>query len=637
MSSALIRHAFDAFARRQQRSSSWSRVLGEAPERRIDALELFSGLALTCRATLKDKLSILFYLFDSGETGVLTEDDLGTMISSCASVLRHLKLSLPISTDEAAFAAGAAFGHQDDGSCSNRELAHDVDEIDLSSFLTWAQRAELPTCALEMLELPHRLSRIVDLVSGKAGSILRGHIPETVAKCSSPKANSATGRNESSKGRVPAPRSGRANMLPLLQRGGGYLISRPFALTPSLGRIGPHSANALFEMGTSSHPTAEDSTWHVVVSVEERYGSRFSLVDSQPLNVRVGAPGVLQLSYLRAATDHRLTISWGVATETTKNGGVERKFPGGQHARAECSTLRFTTLPADSLMAGLNPDSETIVTSSSREEASSNKQRQCIALVSAWQQGACPPDEAQRLQPYPTNSSPGNTTRSKGVSVLISRGQRTSLESAESTRGLDPWWVTSTGSTVIDPPSSDQIDARVQLWPLPAPASGHKVSVPPTANNLGEYGAFPSREDVAPFCGEAVVRNEAPAGETAVPWARGGDVESGGIDLMVYLSPDWRAVEAVRRCFQVLRQCRFEIPTVREDGRRMASTEINKAIRSLVSRCFRARRGTLRYGARKSCAHIVLGNLQHPWLGLKEVSTWQCETCSFARELLRGR
>lgn len=639
VSSALIRRVFGTFARRRERSSSWSRVLGEAPERRVDALVLFSGLALTCRSHLREKLSILFYVFDSGETGVLTEDDLGAMISSCASVLRHLKLSLPISNDEAAFAAGAAFGRQQSrDTCSTTgggggcERECDVDEIDLPFFLMWAQRAELPSYALEILALPHRLSNMVDLVSGKARSTFRErYFPENAAASGSSNANSTARKKVSSdsasnqsstKRRLPTQRSNHANMLPLLQGGGGSLISQPHALLLYLGRIGPHSANALFEVGPSSFPTASDS-WIFVVSVEERCGSRFSVVDSQPLNVRVGEPGVLLLANLRAATDHRLYISSGVATERRQNGDVKRIVPRGQQTRAQCtgSTLRFTTLPADSLMASPGPDSKGNDTSSPKEKATSPKPRRCIELVSAWQQEACTFGAAQRLQPYPANVSTGHTLSSKGVSVLIIRGQRTCLESAERNREHCPWWSAAAQSAVRNPDSSDQTDARVlvQSWPLPAPASNHEAPTSPTTKTSGDRGAFSSVSGFAPFCGEAVVRNE----EKSVAWARGGEVESEGIDVMVHVSPDWRAVKVLQRCFRVLRQCRFESPSVREDGRRMVSAEVHKAVRSLATRCFRASRGAQWDGARRSCAHIVLGDMKNPWLGLKEASKGQ--------------
>lgn len=640
MSSALIRRAFNTFARRRERSSCWSRALGEAPERRIDALELFSGLALTCRAPLKEKLSILFYLFDSGETGVLTEDDLGAMISSCASVLRHLQLSLPISNDEAAFAAGAAFGYQqgwDTGSkndgCGDCKRECDVDEIDLPLFLTWAQQAALPSYALEILALPHRLSSIVDLISSKAPSTLRErYIPETAGNSNSTNASSTAGRKISSKntssqtpteGRAPAPRSNRANILPLpQQRGGGSFMSLTFALPPYLGRIGPHCANVLFEVSTGSYP-ASDSTRPVVVSVEERCGSRFSLVDSQPLKVRVGAPGVLLLSNLRAETDHRLTFSWGAAIGTTVTDPVTRKAPGCRDARrAECSTLRFTTLPADSIVTSPSPDGNSIYTWSSNGKITSTQQRRCIELVSAWHQGAYPFGEARVLQPYPTKVWSGHGASSNGVSVLFNHGQLTCLESIERNRGNDPWWGDTAGPKAISSHSCDRADPRVlvQSWPLQAPSSNDQGSVSPTGNNPGESGTFSSVADLAPFCGEAVVRNVVPAGEIAVPWARGGEVESGGIDLIVHLNPDWRAVHVMQRCFHVLRRCRLESASVREDGRRMVSTEIHKAVRSLVTRCFQARRRKQQEGVKRSCAHVVLGDLQHPWLGLDEVS-----------------
>ena len=629
MPPALIRRAFGTFARRRERSSSWSRVLGEAPEHRIDALELFSGLALTCRAPLREKLSILFYIFDSGETGALTEDDLGAMISSCASVLRHLKLSLPISSDEAAFAAGAAFGHlrtrvtgsPTDGGGECCELECDADEIDLSSFLTWAQRAELPCYALEILALPHRLSKMVDLVFGKARSTLRErYIREADGTSMSLNAHNTTRREVSrtspSRRRIPTQRSNHTNLLPLLQGGGDGSISPPFALPPFLGRIGPHSANALFEVDSSSFSDVSDSGLLIGVTVEERSGSRFSLVDSQPLHVRVGEPGVLLLSNLRAATDHRLTIYWGVANETRETRSVKRNVPRGQPTRANSRTLRFTTLPADSLMTSPGRDGKRVDASSTNEHIASTRLRRRIEIVSAWQQEACPFVAAQSLRPYPANVSTGHTF-SKGISVLINHGQRTCLESAERNGEHCPWWGVTARWAVGGCHSGDHTDARVlvQSWPLPAPASINDVSTSLTGNNPGDRDAFGSVSGFAPFCGEAAVRKKT----KALPWARGGELESEGIDVTVHISPDWRAAEVIHRCFQVLKHCRFESSSVREDGRRVVSSEVHQAVRSLATRCFRTRRGVLRDGARRSCAHIVLGGMQHPWLGLKEV------------------
>ena len=99
-----------------------------------------------------------------------------------------------------------------------------------------------------------------------------------------------------------------------------------------------------------------------------------------------------------------------------------------------------------------------------------------------------------------------------------------------------------------------------------------------------------------------------------VAWSSG----SGDIDVMVHLSPDWRAIETIRRCFHILEESRFESSTVREDGRSIANLEATKAIRSLFHKTCQFQRRTPSNPGRKSCAHVVLG-VPHPWLGLNEV------------------
>lgn len=651
MPATLIERAFDAFARRQQRSSSWSRVLGEAPNRRVDALELFSGLALTCRGTVKAKLEVLFFLFDSGETGVLTEDDLGAMISSCASILRQLGLSLPISSDQAAFAAGEPFGHQQSrtmgsttaGDCSDSGVEARADEIDQTEFLEWARRAELPARALELLALPHRISRTVDLISISARPLMRErYIPDSIATYSPAEILRTIGRELGSEHasnrpigerRVPALRLVRTKRLLLLGRE-STCGTRKFTVPPFLCRVCAHSATVMLEIGTGGTSTAEDSTWRVVISVEERCGPRFCSVDSQPIVLRYAEPGIILLSKLRAATDHRLKISWGTADNPKKLKGdvTVPVLPGGRHDTRGCTTLRYTTLPADSMMISASSESRINNTLSKQALRSERRRpvtavRRCIEFVSvsgaSFEKDACQSDEVHLLQPHPTSSSPGNPKRSSSVSVVICRGQRTSLGSTEKDRMFDQWLDAAAQSPAKATGSSHLTDVGmlIQSWPRHMPTRNDTLPLSSAAAGLEDVRS-PSTPDVAPCCGEAISRNELAAREKHhnSPWAGEGHVESGGIEFMVHLKPDWRAVEVVRRCFQILKQCRLESPSVRECARRMVSTEIKTAIRSLLSKCVRLKRRTLRDRARRSCAHLILGELQHPWLGLGEVS-----------------
>lgn len=613
-------------------------------------MELFSGLALTCRGTVKVKLAVLFYLFDSGETGVLTEDDLGAMISSCASVLLQLGLSPRISSDEAAFAAGEPFGHQQSraigsitaGDCSKSELEREADEIDQPEFLKWAQRAELPAGALELLALPHRLSRVIDLTSIAARSQLRErYSTKGITTCGSADVHRNIGRELGTKHtsnqsfharRVSEQRLVRTKRL-LLRGSEDTYPTLKFSLPPFLRRVGAHSASVMLEIDTIGASTANKSSLRVVVSVEERHGPRFCSVDSQSRVMRCGVPGVILLSNLRAATDHRLTISFGTrdSPHKTKNDVAVPVMAGGRHDTGRCTILRYTTLPADHSASSESRAGNVPLKPTFRSEIQRPIQarRRCIEFVSMsdgfLEKKPCPCDEVQLLQPHPTIGSAGdpNTSR-EGVSVVINRGQRTCLGSAEKNRLLDRWWETAEGSQTKSTSSSHLTDAGMllQSWPPPMPERNDALPVSSAAASLEEAITPSTTPDFAPFCGETASRNEVSEREEAhnLPWAEGGNVESGDIDLMLHLSPDWRAVEVVRRCFQILKQCRFESPSVRECGRRMVSTETLTAIRSLLSKCVRLDRRTLRDRARRSCAHLILGELQHPWLGVDEVS-----------------
>lgn len=637
MPSTLIRRTFDAFARRRQRSCSWSRARGEAPGRRVDALELFSGLALTCRATVKGKLSLLFLLFDSGDTGVLTVDDLGAMISSCASFLRNIGLCLPISGDEAAFIAGDAFGLEQgrivDSSRSGLEC--DADEISLPVFLAWAQRAELPARALELLALPHRLSRTVDLLLAKADSVLQErYVPgRKTTKYFSKVIENST--EECSPTRVSTP-STRKTILEQQKVGDDKnrrqrddsVRQRPLVLPPVLCGIGAHLAQIMLEVGAGEAQSIDALPWSFAVSVEERRGSRFFPVDSQSVALCRGVPGIIVLSELRAATDHRVKISWGVDddAETPRSKVALHSFHGDQHRRIECATLRFTTLPEDAVV--IHPASESKETLPLRQEPYPGKsctilaERRCIKLVSV---SACcretkvRPLEAPQL-PVPGQSSKltDNLTYRESVAVLVDYGKRTSLESADDNHAVDPRWIAS--AKPRDRSSNEMgSDVLMETWPLGSPRIDN-VQVPPATAERADVHAPTAVSDVAPFSGMVLYQTEESGGEAphSEPWAKGGAALSNNVDLIVHLSPDWRAVQVVRRCFHILEQCRFQSPSLREDGRRMISAKINTAIRSLLfkSVCEQSREQDR---ARRRCAHMILGSLQNPWLGVNEV------------------
>lgn len=204
--------------------------------------------------------------------------------------------------------------------------------------------------------------------------------------------------------------------------------------------------------------------------------------------------------------------------------------------------------------------------------------------------------------------------------MVVTYGQQTSLGTAENNRGRGPCWAPTAESPAEPPSTSDQIspDALMQSWPASAAMPNHKLPASPATT---EPEGSPRGPGLAPFCGEAIERSGLSSTGNArdLPWAGGGGSESGDVDVMLHLNPDWRAVETVRRCFDVLARCRLESPAVRQDGRRTVSTELRTCIRSLLSKCFSERRGARGSRARKCCAHLILGGLQHPWLGLDEV------------------
>ncbi|CAM9540792.1 unnamed protein product [Scytosiphon promiscuus] len=583
---SLIRRIFSSFARRLKSSGSWSRVLNEAPQRRIDALGLFSGLALTCRATINDKLAIMFALFDPSESGTLTEDDLGAMVSSCASFLHHLGLSNPISNDEAAFAAGAAFDRQQAWAASSAATLCGTtsseprcypDEIHFLAFSNWARSAELPTRAMGLLELPHRFSRVVDLVSAKAGSLLRERFLPWMngSRGVSTKVHAVASNHQCAEQRAPASSpvaSAFAQRMAVDRRQRGNSVgldTQPFVLSPFLRRIGPHGASITLEVG------------------------------------RNGAPA-----------DHRLRMSWGVASRTSRR--KDHAIPqSARHPGAKRTTFRFTTLPADSAMMALpsqNP-AESLSTGTSPAAC-----RRCIKLVSM--EDARSWDALQLFRVETVRTSKGGAAHGGYVSVFVRHEHVTSVDSPEDNDAVDPWWAscTKSNSNALMSRNKAGSDMLLQSWPPPPQIADSGRPPSPTATTLEDVPPLPTASSDTPFDRELRERNteEAEGEDQHQFWPGKNSGGSGDIDLMVHLRPNWLAVEAIRRCFRILEQCRLQSLAIRGDGRRLVTSEISTAIRSLLSKSFHLQRRTSQDRARRTCAHTILGGVKNPWLGLGE-------------------
>ncbi|CAN0169825.1 unnamed protein product, partial [Discosporangium mesarthrocarpum] len=149
---ALLEGAFSLFARDPPQVNIWSSTHGIPPGPLVDVLELLAGLSLACRGSLDEKLSFLFSLFDVDSTGTLSEDDVGAMISTCASALTRVGLLNRTSEDEVDFIAAMAFVD---------EKGRTADTLDLYDFKRWAKSAEHTTRVMEILSLVHRLSRTI--------------------------------------------------------------------------------------------------------------------------------------------------------------------------------------------------------------------------------------------------------------------------------------------------------------------------------------------------------------------------------------------------------------------------------------------------------------------------------------------
>lgn len=593
--STLIDGTFDIFARRKYHSNCWSRAIGEVPERRADALELFAGLALTCRATVEEKLSTIFSLFDLGETGALVEEDLGALISSCASFLCRLGLSAPISNDEASFVAGSVFGRTKE--FANTNSVRQAEEIGLPEFLSWARQAKLPVGALELLSLPHRFSGALGLVSDKL-SMLRERY--------------AARRSAGDRSRPPCQPQWKTECAPLKRvsrppRGNGVRgHNLSFILPPVLHRVCSNNAKVVLEASPSGAPTAAGVIWHAVVTIEERGESRFVVVDSQSIILRGGVPTVLLFSELKAETNHRVQLSWNVCKP---KGKMARDR---SNVRSVCKrgrrTLRFTTLSESSTAVNDSPRQMGTSPTLFPGWKSGTPARRSIHVITANSQ-------VSNSGPFRASPPPSTSMDAKGrnrlvmdrsISVVISHQQPTSLDSTDDHLDVKPWWgiprpSDGTKSSGIDPSatSSQQNDRPLTRATDPDLTT---VSAPSMTPTNGEIPDVPTPGYVHSRC-----------------WGAGGS-GSDGIDVMVHLCPSWRAIGAIRRCFHILNESQFESSVVREDGRGIVTLEATKAVRSLIHKTcrFQGCSPSDPDPGRKTCAHIILG-APNPWLGLGEV------------------
>ena len=590
----LIGGTFDIFARRKHHSNCWSRAVGEVPERRADALELLAGLALTCRATVEEKLSTIFSLFDCGEAGVLVEDDLGALISSCASFLRRLGLSAPISNDEAAFVAGGVFSRAKEfaGTSSVRQ----AEEIGLPEFLLWAQQAKLPAGTLELLALPHRFSGALGLVSAKL-SLLRERY--------------AARRSAGDRSRPPCQPHWKTEFTPLKRasrppRGNGARgHNMSFMLPPVIHRVSSNNAKVVLEASPSGAPTAAGVIWHAVVTIEEQSESRFFVVDSQPIVLRGGVPTVLLFSELQAETKHRVQLSWNICKP------IRTMARGRSNVRGECRqgrrTLRFTTLSGTTAVNYSPHQMGTSPTLFPGWESDTHARRSIHVLTATSQ--------VSGSDPFCASPPPSSSTDAKGrnrivmdrsISVVITHQQPTSLDSTDDHFDVKPWWG-------IPRPSDG-----IKSCEIVTSATSSQQNDRPLTRATDPELTTVSAPSTTPINGETLDART-PGEDHSRCWDAGGS-GSDDIDVMVHLSPRWRAIGAIRRCFHILDESRFESSVVREDGRGIVALEATKAIRSLFRETCRIQgrsMSDLDPGIQR-CAHVLLG-APNPWLGLDEV------------------
>lgn len=620
----LIKPAFDMFARRTPRANTWSRARGIAPGRRVDVFELFSGLALTCRGILKDKLALLFSLFDLSGDGVLGEGDLGALISSCASVLRHLGLSLPITVDDAAYVAGGAIfenvwrtaaAARENGSVGGDEPDNDICELadevlNLPLFLRWAQRAEFPVHTLEVLALPLRVSRAIDQATAKI-ILLRERYATVYVDYKMPDTHKAqTLRTKDLHKRLNS--SLDADLVVMgVQECPASATPPPLSLPPMLSWIGPHGARVALEIGEGGVATSVGSAWYAVAVVEERQGSRYSLVDTQPVVLVHENPAVFRLWGLRSETDHRFRLSW-CARERGSPTELGR-WAHDQSCMRTCGVIRFRTLRADARIARQACAAPSEVAGVGEPA----RRRRHIEMLSAYNEknlnsdrfGASCITETAEVEEEHWEESEGE------VAVIIAHRRVTSLEAPVDHIG-EPW--SASASLERDANGTGvKIDTRIETWRPEGTSS--ELSPPP--KRLA--GTPKPGMTAAPFCGDGVATASTVSTADAQPWGGTARVVSGEVDIILHLSPDWRAPEAIRRSFVILKECSSRKTTafMGEDGKGSVLREVTVAVRALLSRtcsCIQHQQGSGDGGTARNSAHKIMGWID-PWLGLDEV------------------
>lgn len=600
--SDLVDKVFDVFARGAARANSWSRALGDTPGRRVDALELFAALALTCRDTFKERLSTLFSLFDTGETGVLVEDDLGALVSSCGSFLRRLRLVLPISTDQAAFVAGGAIGVVMNQ--SNSRETRCPDEMDRSQFMEWAHRSDFVANVMELLALPHRLSGTIDMVSTKILP-LRERYSDAINREEELVDGRARGHLSQRNPVSDAPRNvwlGEERVSKLLREHGTNVGHMSFKLPPVMSGIGPHDANVVVEADVGPPQTVNGSGWRAVATIERRTGSIFSVIDARPLLLHGGEPVALHVSGLRAGTDHRLHLVWNAFGSAHQSVGGD----GQEEVKRRYKTLRFRTLPSGSNTTSRTPNCSRIVPAG---RCHSRNQIRCgVTVIRTYcdARGDGPSEDIPSPVDRVAGEKEDSASPDRGVALIIAHRRLTSLESDSEPESRESRWIS--GRRVVCEGDRNQHTGAEQLR---CTSPSEKA----TGQNL--CASAPGLPNASPSGTEDVPTAVAAVAAKPQPWSEGG-VAVGDTDVTVHLSPNWQAPEVVRRCLCMLEECRSEMPAVSEDAKRHVSREVLTAVRSLLSKAGQSQRRGLRGSGARHGAHIIVGDVQ-PWLGLDEV------------------
>lgn len=640
----LIRRICDIFIHPLPQANTWSRARGTVPGSRVDVFELITGLALTCRGTAKETLTLLFSLFDVGGNDVLAEDDLGALIYSCASVLRRLGFSLPITPDDSAFIAGEAFlenskSHSAGGNIGGEEYDDGAqngcgrEELHLKTFLDWAQRAEFPVHAFEVLALPHRFSRALDYASSKIGSLeglyptvkrgaqsRRGRISDTNVVDGAHGLISRGKSEEDVLDGSPYVDSERA-LMALQECGGNICDAPPLSLPPFLSRVGSNGVSIALEAGKGATTPSGGASWCVAAVIEVRQASRYSLVDARTVCLEEGQPVVIKLSGLRPETDHRFRLVHRILAQSATR---EESTAGYDCLRKRsCATLRFKTLPAhrtaghDPTMSFTKLDVEGVHETGKLSHHIEIIGAHCQNIMSGESvEHRWAPDSLAREH---RTIDPHEDRGTERVVVMIMHQRTTSLEAPEasSTHGDNdnswgkPWWLAA--NEVVDTSGIGwSSHPFVMTWP---PETKHGTALV----SRGLADAAKPAANAASFAGEGVARAAAPE-NTTQPWGSGRDMDSGCIDIVLHLRPNWHAPEVIRRCFTILESA----PSYRtmEDPRMRVSREASTAVRALLSRTCRLLPDQygLRHTERRQAAHLILGQVD-PWLGLDMVSS----------------